>query len=256
MPEQAPGTMGVIYRVPLSQLHPHPKNPFDVRDDPAMQELTESVQKSGVRVPAIARPRGDGSYELISGHRRKHACERSGLDSMPVIVLELDDDAAIIQLVDSNIQRENILPSERAIINRYLQQHPDIMVVENYIDNGCTGTNFNRPGFQRMLSDIEDGRINCVVVKDLSRLGRNSIDTGYYIEQYFRMKNVRFIAVNEQFDTADPESASMGILLPLRNMINEAYSLDIGRKIKAQQRQAMRIWLMDFLPRLQCAPSS
>ncbi len=104
---------------------------------------------------------------------------------------------------------------------------------KEYIDNGCTGTNFNRPSFQRMLSDIEEGRVNCVVVKDLSRLGRNSIDTGYYIEQYFRVKNVRFIAVNEQFDTANPESADQGILLPLRNMINEAYSLDIGRKIKA-----------------------
>lgn len=132
------------------------------------------------------------------------------------------------------------IETQKLIIDRYLQQHPDILVIDTYIDNGCTGTNFNRPSFQRMLSDIEEGRINCVVVKDLSRLGRNSIDTGYYIEQYFRVKNVRFIAVNEQFDTADPESADQGILLPLRNMINEAYSLDIGRKIKAQQRQAMK----------------
>lgn len=114
MPDKAPGTMGVIYRMPLSQIHPHPQNPFAVRDDPAMQELTESVQKSGVLVPAIARPREAGGYELISGHRRKHACEQSGLDFMPVIVLNLNDDEAIIRLVDSNIQRENILPSERA----------------------------------------------------------------------------------------------------------------------------------------------
>lgn len=114
MPDKAPDTMGVIYRMPLSQLHPHPENPFAVRDDPAMQELMESVRQSGVLVPAIARPREAGGYELIAGHRRKHACEQNGRDSMPVIVLNLSDDEAIIRLVDSNIQRENILPSERA----------------------------------------------------------------------------------------------------------------------------------------------
>jgi len=91
-----------------------------------------------------------------------------------------------------------------------------------------------------MLSDIEAGLVNCVIVKDLSRLGRNTIDTGYYIEQYFRLRNIRFIAVNENFDTFAPEDAHAGIIIPLRNMINEAYALDIGRKIKAQQRQAMR----------------
>ena len=118
MPEaatsQQPETMGVIYRMPTSELHPHPDNPFGVRDDPEMQELVDSVQKFGVLVPAIARPRPDGGFELISGHRRKHASELAGLDFMPVIVLNLNDDEAIIQLVDSNIQRENVLPSERA----------------------------------------------------------------------------------------------------------------------------------------------
>lgn len=106
--------MGEIYRIKIDQLHPHPNNPFGVRNDPAMQELIESIRKNGVLVPAIARRKDDGSYELISGHRRQKASELAGLDSMPVIVLDLDDDAAIIQLVDSNIQRENILPSERA----------------------------------------------------------------------------------------------------------------------------------------------
>ena len=76
--------------------------------------------------------------------------------------------------------------------------------------------------------------------EDLSRLGRNTIDTGYYIEQYFRIRSIRFIAVNENFDTANPEDAHSGIIIPLRNMINEAYALDIGRKIRAQQRQAMK----------------
>ncbi|MBR1972841.1 MAG: ParB/RepB/Spo0J family partition protein [Oscillospiraceae bacterium] len=110
----APETMGVIYRLQLSQLHPHPQNPFSIRDDQAMLDLIQSVQSHGVLVPAIARPRPDGEYEIIAGHRRKHASELAGLDFMPVVVLDLNDDEAIIQLVDSNIQRENILPSERA----------------------------------------------------------------------------------------------------------------------------------------------
>ena len=114
MPKKAPEKIGSVLRVPLSQLHPHPQNPFAVRDDPAMQELKESVSQNGVLVPAIARPRAEGGYELIAGHRRKYACEQAGQDSMPVIVLNLNDDEAVIQLVDSNIQREDILPSERA----------------------------------------------------------------------------------------------------------------------------------------------
>ncbi|QNK40757.1 ParB/RepB/Spo0J family partition protein [Caproicibacter fermentans] len=98
----------------LSELHPFPDHPFQVRDDDAMKETVESIKEYGVLVPAIVRPRADGGYELISGHRRKHACELAGLPTMPVIVRDLDDDAATIIMVDSNIQRENILPSERA----------------------------------------------------------------------------------------------------------------------------------------------
>ena len=79
------------------------------------------------------------------------------------------------------------IETQQMIIARYLEQYPEISVYDTYIDNGATGTNFHRPGFQQMLSDIEAGHVNCVIVKDLSRLGRNTIDTGYYIEQYFRM---------------------------------------------------------------------
>jgi ParB family chromosome partitioning protein len=100
--------------MPLSELHPFPDHPFQVRDDDAMKETVESIKEYGVLVPAIVRPRAEGGYELISGHRRKRACELAGLPTMPVIVRNLDDDAATIIMVDSNIQRENILPSERA----------------------------------------------------------------------------------------------------------------------------------------------
>lgn len=142
--------------------------------------------------------------------------------------------------VEDNKKRGCSIENQRLVLNDFLADKPEFVVYDTYIDNGATGTNFHRVGFQQMLSDIEAGHINCVIVKDLSRLGRNSIDTGYYIEQYFYSHNVRFIAVTDQFDTADPGNLHGGIMLPLKNMINEAYALDIGRKIKAQARQAMR----------------
>ena len=104
----------VVVQISLSELHPFPDHPFQVREDASMQETAESVKEYGVLVPALARPREDGGYELIAGHRRKHACELAGLTSMPVIVRNIDRDAATIIMVDSNLQRENILPSERA----------------------------------------------------------------------------------------------------------------------------------------------
>ena len=104
----------VVVQIPLSELHPFPDHPFQVREDASMQETAESVKEYGVLVPALARPREDGGYELIAGHRRKHACELAGLTTMPVIVRNIDRDAATIIMVDSNLQRENILPSERA----------------------------------------------------------------------------------------------------------------------------------------------
>ena len=100
--------------LPLEQLHPFRDHPFKVLDDDAMRETVESVERFGVLVPAIARPDPEGGYELVAGHRRHRACELAGIDTMPVIVRELDDDAATILMVDSNLQRETILPSERA----------------------------------------------------------------------------------------------------------------------------------------------
>ena len=103
-----------VSEVPLSKLVAFPDHPFAVRDDAAMEEMAESVRQNGVIVPGIVRALPNGKYELVSGHRRKRACELAGLKSMPVIVEELDRDAATILMVDSNLQRENILPSERA----------------------------------------------------------------------------------------------------------------------------------------------
>ena len=105
---------GQIRDLPLAELQPFSRHPYKVRDDDAMRDMAESVKQYGVLSPAIARPLPDGGYELVSGHRRKRACELAGLETMPVIVRELDDDAAAILVVDSNLQREGLLPSERA----------------------------------------------------------------------------------------------------------------------------------------------
>ena len=107
-----------IKQVCLSQLSPFERHPFKVRNDAEMQKIVESVKQYGVLSPAIARPLPGGGYELVSGHRRKLACERAGLETMPVIIRELDDDAAAILVVDSNMQREGLLPSERAFAYR------------------------------------------------------------------------------------------------------------------------------------------
>ncbi|MEE0204145.1 MAG: ParB/RepB/Spo0J family partition protein [Oscillospiraceae bacterium] len=103
-----------IKEIPLDELHPFPDHPFGVRDDEAMEQTVESIREYGILVPAIARPREEGGYELIAGHRRKHACEIAGIKTMPVIVRDIDRNAAVIIMVDSNLQRENILPSEKA----------------------------------------------------------------------------------------------------------------------------------------------
>ena len=103
-----------IQEIPLSELHPFKDHPFKVKDDDAMIETADSIKKYGVLVPAIARPLPDGGYELVAGHRRRRARALAGKETMPVIVRDLDDDAATIIMVDSNLQRENLLPSERA----------------------------------------------------------------------------------------------------------------------------------------------
>ena len=103
-----------ITNIPVEKLKSFPNHPFQVRDDDSMRETVESIKTYGVLQPAIVRPSDDGNYEILSGHRRKRACELAGRKTIPAIVRELDDDAAIIFMVDSNLQRENILPSERA----------------------------------------------------------------------------------------------------------------------------------------------
>ena len=135
-------------------------------------------------------------------------------------------------------KKSDSIETQQAIINSFIAENLDMELRETYIDNGLSGQSFERPAFQRMIADMDSGRINCCIVKDLSRLGRNAIDTGYYIEKYFPSKNVRFVAINDNYDSIDGQSG--GIMISLKNMVNEAYALDISRKVKATLQMNIR----------------
>jgi len=142
--------------------------------------------------------------------------------------------------VEFNSKRGDSLETQRQIMEAYVALCPDIEIVDIYTDNGVTGRTFEREAFQRMLADVDAGKVDCIIVKDLSRLGRNAIDTGYYMEKYFPLRGVRFIAVNDQYDSEGEDNSGSHIIVPLKNMMNEAYSADISKKVRSQQNQAMR----------------
>ena len=139
-----------------------------------------------------------------------------------------DDDIAKSETLQSNS-----IENQKEYIEDYLQSKPEIRVVDFYIDDGYSGVNFDRPDFPRMLQDIKDKKINCVIVKDLSRLGRNYIEVGKYIERLFPFLGVRFIAINDNFDSADDAALSNNIIVPFKNLINDAYCRDISIKIRS-----------------------
>ena len=130
---------------------------------------------------------------------------------------------------DGNVQESSSIQTQKEMLMRYAREN-GISNTSFYVDDGYSGTNYNRPDFQRMLSDIESGKINCVITKDLSRLGRNYLETGVFIEVYFPEHNVRYIAVNDVVDTDEQESADF---TPFRNIINDMYSRDISKKVLA-----------------------
>ena len=167
---------------------------------------------------------------------------RKGAAAAPAVCgMKLWKAALYIRLsVEFNGRRGDSLETQREIMEAHLALYPDIEIAGIYTDNGITGRTFEREAFQRMLSDIEAGKIDCVVVKDLSRLGRSTIDTGYYIEKYFPVHQVRFIAVNDQYDSEHADTGGSHITVPLKNMINEAYAADISRKVRSQARQSMK----------------
>ena len=157
-----------VQRIAISELHPFAQHPFKVKDDEAMMDMVESVKQYGVLVPAIARPREDDGYELVSGHRRHRACELAGLEEMLVIVRDLDDDAATLVMIDSNLQRENILPSERAFAYK--------MKMEALKHQGVQRDSTSRQVVEKLVTaDI---------------VGQNSGESGRQVQRFIRLTNL------------------------------------------------------------------
>ncbi len=130
-------------------------------------------------------------------------------------------------------QESNSITSQKALLNEFIEEHDDLIVYDTYVDDGYTGTDFNRPGFQSLLEDMRKGNINCVLVKDLSRLGRNYIEVGNYIEQIFPLFNIRFIAINDSVDSFKNPTSTNTILVPFKNLINDEYCRDTSIKIRS-----------------------
>jgi len=134
---------------------------------------------------------------------------------------------------DGDSNESYTIINQRALIDSFLENKPNIIIYDYYIDDGYTGTNFNRPGFKRMMQDVIDGRINGIIVKDLSRLGRNHKEVGKYIEEVFPIYDLRIISVNDNVDSyLDPESIN-SLIVPVKNLMNESYSKDISKKVSS-----------------------
>ena len=129
-------------------------------------------------------------------------------------------------------QESNSVTSQKTLLNEFIKEHDDLIIYKTYIDDGYTGTDFNRPAFQNLLEDMKNGKINCVIVKDLSRLGRNYIEVGNYIEQVFPLFNIRFIAINDSVDSFKNKESVNTILVPFKNLINDEYAKDTSIKIR------------------------
>ena len=138
---------------------------------------------------------------------------------------------ARLSVEDSGKPGADTISTQRELIQCYIDGQPDMRLYDLYCDNGRTGTNFDRPEFERLMEDVRSGKVDCIVVKDLSRFGRNYRETGNYLERIFPLLDVRFIAVNDNFDTLTAERTQDGYIVPLKNIMNAVYSKDISRKI-------------------------
>ncbi len=134
---------------------------------------------------------------------------------------------------DGDKVESDSITNQRALIRDYLKKHPEIHIVSEKTDDGYSGVNFDRPAFREMMDEIRAGKVDCVVVKDLSRFGRNYIEAGNYIEKVFPFMGVRFIAINDSYDSLD-RNQSDSLIIPFKNLINDAYCKDISVKIRSQ----------------------
>ncbi|MCM1231993.1 MAG: recombinase family protein, partial [Ruminococcus flavefaciens] len=158
---------------------------------------------------------------------------------MAAIYLRLSRDDGVSGSVDgggnAGLKTEsNSIGSQRELIKAFLHGQQDMELYDIYVDDGFSGSNFDRPEFKRMMADIEAGRVNCVLVKDLSRFGRDYIESGRYLQKVFPALGVRFIALTDHYDSFRADTGETGIVLPVKNFINDSYCRDISTKVKSQ----------------------
>lgn len=173
----------LVQRIPIAELHPFENHPFRVLDDESMAQTVESIKQMGIANPLIVRPDPDGGYEIISGHRRHHAAELAGLDAIPVIVRELDDDAAVIMMVDSNLQRESILPSEKAMAYKM---------------------KLDAIKHQGQRTDLTSSQVG-MKLQSLDLVGANAGDSRNQVHRYIRLTNL----IPELLDMVDEKKIAM-----------------------------------------------
>ena len=188
-----------VQQIPIAELHPFTNHPFKVLDDESMQRTVESVEQYGVLSPPIARPRPEGGYEIISGHRRQHAAQLVGLETLPVIVRQMDDNAAVLLMVDSNLQRENILPSERAFAYK--------MKLEALKKQGARSDLTSR----QIVGKLETADL----------VGKGSGESGRQVQRFIRLTNL----IPELLDMVDEKEIAFNPAVEL-SYLDEAQQRD------------------------------
>ena len=177
------------------------------------------------------------------GMARKSRKNRNVESNIQTVVKKenLLDTAAYIRLSVENggNETDETLVVQQMLVERFIEEHPDLRLEEVYIDNGFTGTNFERPGFMRLMEDVRSGKVQCIVVKDLSRFGRDYLETGYYLETILPKLNVRFIAITDDYDSSRKEDRE-NISVPIKNMVNAMYAKDMSKKILAAKEAQKR----------------
>ena len=210
-----------MQRIPIDELYPFKDHPFKVLDDESMQRTVESVEQYGVLSPLIARPRPEGGYEIISGHRRQHAAQLAGLETLPVIVRNMDDDAAVLLMVDSNLQRENILPSERAFAYK--------MKLEAIKNQGAR-------------SDLTSGQIVQKSKLSIERVAEDAGEGYKTVQRFIRLTNLvpelldmvdeKKIAFNPAVELSYLDEAQQRDFLEAMNDTQNAPSLSQAQRLK------------------------
>ena len=210
-----------VQQIPIGELFPFKNHPFKVLDDESMQRTVESVEQYGVLSPLIARPRPEGGYEIISGHRRQHAAQLAGLDALPVIVRNMDDDAAVLLMVDSNLQRENILPSERAFAYK--------MKLEAIKNQGAR-------------SDLSSGQIVQKSKLSIERVAEDAGEGYKTVQRFIRLTNLvpelldmvdeKKIAFNPAVELSYLDEAQQRDFLEAMNDTQNAPSLSQAQRLK------------------------